>query len=383
MVGEINWNLLNPNTPAQVAGSFQQGQANRLVMQQAEQEKAANALALQSKQQTMADEQAVRQAYAQSGGDPNKLVESLRGAGQHQKAAAQRKAQIEEGLQHIQVIGQLAGGVQDQATYDAARKQIAALYGPEAAAKMPEVYDPNAVNQFRTQALNASQQLEQQWKALDYGMKREQFGFEKQKFGAQQGLEREKMRQSAAQHAASQAQGKIPSGFRQTSDGNLEAIPGGPADIKTQRANEMQSAGATDVGIAISTLRDAYDRLEKGGGITSSENSPLSNAPAYLSSTGAGQIAGKMFGTQNQSARNDIAMTRPVLLAALMKATGMSAKQMDSNAELKLWLATATDPTLDVESNKRALNNIERKYISGNDKNKAGTLPTGWSVEEH
>lgn len=215
MAGEINWNLLNPNTPAQVAGSFQQGQANRLAMQQAEQEKAANALTLQSKQQAMADEQAVRQAYAQSGGDPNKLVESLRGAGQHQKAfemqgqmsaqqAAQRKAQIEEGLQHIQVVGQLAGGVTDQATYDAARQQIASLYGPEAAAKMPEVYDPNAVNQFRTQALKVSEQLEQQWKALDYGMKREQFSFDKQKFGATQGLEREKMRQSAAQHAQTQ-----------------------------------------------------------------------------------------------------------------------------------------------------------------------------------
>jgi hypothetical protein len=47
-----------------------------------------------------------------------------------------------------------------------------------------------------------------------------------------------------------------------------------------------------------------------------------------------------------------------------MKATGMSAKQMDSNAELKLWLATATDPTLDVESNRKALDNIEKKYIN-------------------
>ena len=57
-------------------------------------------------------------------------------------------------------------------------------------------------------------------------------------------------------------------------------------------------------------------------------------------------------------------MTRPALLAALMKATGMSAKQMDSNAELKLWLATATDPSLDVESNRRALAKIEQKYIT-------------------
>jgi hypothetical protein len=49
-----------------------------------------------------------------------------------------------------------------------------------------------------------------------------------------------------------------------------------------------------------------------------------------------------------------------------MKATGMSAKQMDSNAELKLYLATATDPTLDVATNKRALDMILSLYGGGN-----------------
>ena len=86
-----------------------------------------------------------------------------------------------------------------------------------------------------------------------------------------------------------------------------------------------------------------------------------------------GQAFGKAFGTKNQSARNDIAMSRPALLAALMKATGMSAKQMDSNAELKLWLSTATDPTLDVEANRRALDNIERKFLSGDGKQTQST----------
>ena len=38
---------------------------------------------------------------------------------------------------------------------------------------------------------------------------------------------------------------------------------------------------------------------------------------------------------------------------------------MDSNVELKLWLSTATDPTLDVQSNRRALDKIEMKYLGG------------------
>jgi len=158
---------------------------------------------------------------------------------------------------------------------------------------------------------------------------------------------------------------KAPSGYRFTADGNMEPIPGGPADLKARALEEQKSIGASDVDLSIGILRDAYDRLENGGGITSTEKGALSNVGAAISSGEAGQAVGRMFGTDNQSARNDIAMSRPALLAALMKSTGMSAKQMDSNAELKLWLATATDPKLDVESNRRALDNIEAKYLRG------------------
>jgi hypothetical protein len=49
-------------------------------------------------------------------------------------------------------------------------------------------------------------------------------------------------------------------------------------------------------------------------------------------------------------------------MGAIMKATGMSAKQIDSNAELKLWLSTATDPTKSYEANIAALQNIENLY---------------------
>ena len=181
---------------------------------------------------------------------------------------------------------------------------------------------------------------------------------------SQQSFQRQIAADNLAVRRDALAQGnKPPPGFRYTPDGNMERIPGGPADLKDVADREKKAAGAGDVDIALGTLRDAYDRLEKGGGITSTENSPLGNVMPSVASSGVGQAAGKLFGTQNQSARNDIAMARPALLAALMRATGMSAKQMDSNAELKLWLSTATDPTLDVESNRRALNNIEKKYL--------------------
>lgn len=183
----------------------------------------------------------------------------------------------------------------------------------------------------------------------------------------------DQQRESMALRRDTMAQGnKPPSGYRIGRDGETElvALTGGPTDLKAQAQAQMKATGSTDVDIAISTLRDAYNRLDEGGGITSTNKNALQNTGAYLSSSSAGQVAGKMFGTANQSARNDVAMTRPALLAALMKATGMSAKQMDSNAELKLWLATATDPTLDVESNRRALDKIEKKYLP------SGSQPT-------
>lgn len=198
-------------------------------------------------------------------------------------------------------------------------------------------------------------------------------------------------RARAGQAITLNGQSKAPPGYRYTADGNLEQIPGGPADIKAQTLANQKATGAADVETAITSLRSAYDRLEKGGGITSTNKGAMGNIGAFASSSGPGQLVGKALGTENQSARNDIAMTRPALLASLMKATGMSAKQMDSNAELKLWLATATDPTLDVESNRRALANIEKKYLGGSaalTKPEAAkpasattSIPAGWAVK--
>lgn len=154
--------------------------------------------------------------------------------------------------------------------------------------------------------------------------------------------------------------GRLPPGYRRTAEG-MEPIPGGPADQKAQ----TKAAGGQTVTDVTTSLRDMYNQLDQSGGITNVESDPLSNIISGTSSSGPGQMAGRIFGTKNQSLRNTIAQQRPLLLQAIMKATGMSAKQMDSNTELKLYLSTATDPTLDVQTNKRALDMIEKLYGSG------------------
>lgn len=125
------------------------------------------------------------------------------------------------------------------------------------------------------------------------------------------------------------------------------------------------ATGATSVDNIIADLRDKYTQLDTSGGITNPDKGVAANLQAGIGSSGLGQFGGRMFGTQNQSVRNQIAQTRPLLLSAIKQRTGMSAKQMDSNVELKLWLSTATDPQLDIKANMNALDNIEKMLGSG------------------
>ena len=155
--------------------------------------------------------------------------------------------------------------------------------------------------------------------------------------------------------------GKPSPGYRWKSDGSQEFIPGGPADQKAL----MQKSGEGTVGSVVADLRDKYTQLDEGGGLVNSDKGALSNIGARIGVSGIGQLAGGAVGTTNQNARDSIAMARPLLLQAIMKATGMSAKQMDSNAELKLYLATATDPTKGKQANMEALDRIEKLYGGG------------------
>ena len=151
---------------------------------------------------------------------------------------------------------------------------------------------------------------------------------------------------------------RAPAGYRFMPDGSLEPIKGGPADVKSQQ----KFAGQENVDTLITGLRDQYNILKSNEGITSTESGIIPNLRSATSRSAIGQAIGQTFGTTNQSARNTIAQSRPLLLNAIKEATGMSAKQMDSNAELKMYLAAATDPTLDYEANMNALNQLERLF---------------------
>lgn len=128
------------------------------------------------------------------------------------------------------------------------------------------------------------------------------------------------------------------------------------------KKEEQVGQGRGTVSSLVSTLQGYYDELLKGGGIVSTKRGPVANIMSRTGSTGVGQTLGGAVGTKNQEMRDSIKQQRPLLLQAIKQATGMSAKQMDSNVELKMYLAAATDPEIGYEANVAALKKLDELY---------------------
>jgi len=109
-------------------------------------------------------------------------------------------------------------------------------------------------------------------------------------------------------------------------------------------------------------LRGKYADLSSEGGAISTSASPISNTINAIARSPVGEMVGGALGTKEQSVVNAIKAYRPLLVQAIMQATGMSAKQLDSNVELKMYLDSATNPGKDIESNMAILNNLESLY---------------------
>lgn len=98
------------------------------------------------------------------------------------------KANIENGLKHFEAIGQIMSGVNDQQTYDIARQKAAQVFGPQLAQNLPAVYDPQTIAQNQAQAMTVKDRLEQQYKALGFGLDQQKFAYQQQNDALDQGV---------------------------------------------------------------------------------------------------------------------------------------------------------------------------------------------------
>ena len=159
----------------------------------------------------------------------------------------------------------------------------------------------------------------------------------------------------------------------------LVNIPGGPQDIEEQK-KVAAKGGVTQM---VGDIAKQYDTLKQGGGITSTANDVTSNLIASASKSGIGQAAGGAAGTTNQAASDSITIKRPLLIQAIKNATGMSAQQMNSNAELQQMINMATNPDFGYEVNQQQLKLIDSLYGSGTfGQSQGGASNNGFRIVE-
>lgn len=128
---------------------------------------------------------------------------------------------------------------------------------------------------------------------------------------------------------------------------------------KAGKDGAIETGAAENFRNLVVGLRQNYETLHKSGALVDPNQGTGSNIVARARASGIGQLVEGAVGTQAQTERDKITSSRPALLQAIVKATGMSSKQIDSNAEMKLMLQQATDPTMSYQANVAALKRLE------------------------
>lgn len=163
--------------------------------------------------------------------------------------------------------------------------------------------------------------------------------------------------QRAATNAIAQGNQQIQRMMAEAKLEEKQAKAAEKANTKTEAKDQLTAT--------VEQLKSKYDTLLQEGGIVSTQASGLQNIGARLSSSAAGRAIGGAVGTKTQEQRQAIEQTRPLLLNLIKNATGMSAQQMNSNAEMQMYLNAATNPDLSYEANMEALKNLDRLFGLG------------------
>jgi hypothetical protein len=171
--------------------------------------------------------------------------------------------------------------------------------------------------------------------------------------------------QSSEQFKLSQAQTAALSQGSQATARMLADFNIGQKQEKAQEKIDTKNQAKQQLSDVVGQLKTSYDTLLEGGGITSTTSGGRENIGAKMGTSAVGQFMGSALGTKNQEQRQVIEQTRPLLLNLIKEATGMSASQMNSNAEMQMYLKAATDPKLSYEANITALQNLDKTFGLG------------------
>jgi hypothetical protein len=142
-----------------------------------------------------------------------------------------------------------------------------------------------------------------------------------------------------------------------------------PAQAKARLAKENATKAKERSDSLLNEMETNIDILDTNAGITNPDRSALRNAVSWAQNTGAGQVLGKVGGTTNQNARNNIESLATNLVLELKNIMGLGASQMNSNMELQRYLtAVAGGNNYDAKS----LKDVVRRA-----RDMLGTAPSG------
>jgi hypothetical protein len=155
------------------------------------------------------------------------------------------------------------------------------------------------------------------------------------------------------------------------------AAPSGPTSPTLSVGEAAKLPSKKRVSSLISDMLDEYTALDKLKAIGSTERGVKENIFNYLSAGAVGKEIQKAFGTEASTSLSNIESIRKLLTTAIKNATGMSSKEMDSNTELQLTLASLSDATQGYEAITRILKRIDREYGLGSTAANTPTATTG------
>lgn len=150
------------------------------------------------------------------------------------------------------------------------------------------------------------------------------------------------------------------------------------AQIKKDQDAAEISKGKQELNTTLEKMLTYISDIEKqGGGIKTGGGFQPS---AYLAGTAAGKEFGKMTGDNKTDLMVQKDSLKRLLIPQIMKATGMSAKQLDSNTELKSYLDALSSDTTSIQAQREIIKNISD--IFGDGKVSMGQAPQIGYIED-
>jgi len=250
---------------------------------------------------------------------------------------------------------------------------------PDQAAPMASMYQAKA----NREATAAEKEYVHGRNAVEDAWKKKQFEIEQANI-MQRAQEANDMRRSIAELAASNRQGNAPAptviDIVNPNNPNemIKVDARNPSHVfgvagaepkamlrqqKEQDALEKQNAAKDIFTSELDNIQGNYNYLNTHLGISNPNNHWYENVAAGTSNA-LGPSLGALAGTTNQSARNSIEAARSRLIPAFKDATGMTSKQMDSNAELRAAKDTLTNPNADYVTNMKAIEALRRYGVN-------------------